>query len=50
MQKTTISEKIQEWYGVLLVVGFILGIILFAALVIYFMPGTESGLWYNRGV
>ena len=54
-KKVTMAEKFQNWInrwsGILFIILFVLAIILFVILVMKFMPGTESGLWYNyRGV
>ena len=47
------TEKIQNWinrhYGILVIIGIIIALILFVLLIITFIPGTESGLWYNNG-
>ena len=54
-KKVTMAEKFQNWInrwsGILFIILFVLAIIFFVILVMKFMPGTESGLWYNhRGV
>ena len=51
-KKVTLKEKIQNWinahYGPLLIIGFFVAIALFAAFLMCFFPGTESGLVYNN--
>ena len=53
-KKLTISERIQNfinrYYGYIVIIAFIVGIILFAYFILMFMPGTESGAWYNGGI
>lgn len=53
-KKTPIKERIKNWvhrnYGYIIAFGFVIGIVLFAYFMLIFMPGTESGVWYNGGV
>lgn len=53
-KKITLIERIQniisKYYGIVLFVFIIIALILFVAFFLMFMPGTESGLWYNGGV
>ena len=57
-KKVSIQEKFQKWkknnqhyvniiLGVFTILGILFALIIFALLIIKFMPGTESGSWYN---
>ena len=51
-KKKTLKEKIQNWinkyYGYLLCIGIIIAFILFVYLFLAFMPGNESGVFFNN--
>lgn len=53
-KQITIAERIQSWidkyYNYMIVVAIFVVLILFVLCVMTFIPGTESGLWYNGGV
>ena len=53
-KQITIAERIQSWidkyYNHMIVVAIFVVLILFVLCVIIFIPGTESGVWYNGGV
>lgn len=53
-KQVTSAEKIQmftnKYYGYLFIIAIILIMILLVMLTITFVPGTESGVWYNGGV
>lgn len=44
------QNYMHRYYGYLFIITTILAIILFVLTIIMFVPGTESGLWYNGGV
>lgn len=51
-KQLTLSEKIQAWYDLhfyeLLLIILIMLMIIFILAIICTIPGTESGLYYNR--
>ena len=53
-KQITIAERIQSWvdkyYNHIIVVAIFVVLILFVLCVMTFIPGTESGIWYNGGV
>ena len=53
-KQITIAERIQNWvdkyYNYMIVASIFVVLILFVLCVITFIPGTESGIWYNGGV
>ena len=53
-KQITIAERIQNWvdeyYNYMIVVAIFVVLILFVLCVMTFIPGTESGIWYNGGV
>ncbi len=53
-KQITIAERIQSWvdkyYNHMIVVAIFVVLILFVLFVMIFIPGTESGVWYNGGV
>lgn len=53
-KQITIAERIQSWidkyYNYMIVVAIFVVLILFVLCVMTFIPGTESGIWYNGGV
>ncbi len=53
-KQITIAERIQSWidkyYNYMIVVAIFVVLILFVLCAITFVPGTESGVWYNGGV
>ena len=53
-KQITIAERIQSWidkyYNYMIVAGIFVVLILFVLCTITFVPGTESGIWYNGGV
>lgn len=53
-KKQTLTERIQNWmkknYSYLLLIVFIIAIIFFVIFVLMFVPGTESGNYYNGGI
>ena len=53
-KQITIAERIQSWvdkyYNHIIVVAIFVVLILFVLFVMIFIPGTESGVWYNGGV
>jgi len=53
-KQLTIAERIQNWidkyYNYIIVVAIIVALILFVLCIMAFVPGTESGMWYNGGV
>ena len=53
-KQITIAERIQSWvdkyYNHMIVVAIFVVLILFVLCVMTFIPGTESGIWYNGGV
>lgn len=44
------QSYMHKYYGYLFIITTILAVILFVLTIIMFVPGTESGLWYNGGV
>ena len=53
-KQITIAERIQNWvdkyYNHMIVASIFVVLILFVLCAITFVPGTESGIWYNGGV
>lgn len=53
-KQLTIVERIQNWvdkyYNYIAVAAIVVALILFVLCIITFVPGTESGMWYNGGV
>lgn len=53
-KQLTTAEKIQNWidkyYNYIIVVAIVVALILFVLCAMTFVPGTESGIWYNGGV
>lgn len=53
-KQITIAERIQSWidkyYNYMIVASIFVVLILFVLCAITFVPGTESGIWYNGGV
>ncbi len=53
-KQITIAERIQSWidkyYNYMIVVAIFVVLILFVLCTMTFVPGTESGIWYNGGV
>lgn len=53
-KQITIAERIQSWidkyYNYMIVVAIFVLLILFVLGTMTFVPGTESGIWYNGGV
>ena len=53
-KQITIAERIQNWvdkyYNYMIVASIFVVLILFVLCAITFVPGTESGIWYNGGV
>lgn len=53
-KQITIAERIQSWvdkyYNHMIVVAIFVILILFVLCAMTFVPGTESGIWYNGGV
>ena len=53
-KQITIAERIQSWidkyYNYMIVAAIFMVLILFVLCAITFVPGTESGIWYNGGV
>lgn len=53
-KQLTIAERIQNWidkyYNYIIIVAIIVALILFVLCIMAFVPGTESGMWYNGGV
>ena len=53
-KQITIAERIQNWvdkyYNHMIVVAIFVILILFVLCAMTFVPGTESGIWYNGGV
>ena len=51
-KKVSLKTRIQKWYGdnrlYLFIGGVIVLMIVFVVGFILFMPGTESGVWYNK--
>ena len=53
-KQITIAERIQNWvdkyYNYMIVASIFVVLILFVLCAMTFVPGTESGIWYNGGV
>ena len=53
-KQITTAERIQSWvdkyHNHIIVAAIFVVLILFVLCVITFIPGTESGIWYNGGV
>lgn len=53
-KQVTLVDKIQNFmdkhYNYIFIIAVISILILLAMLVIIFIPGTESGIWYNGGI
>ena len=53
-KQLTISERVQNWvdkyHNHIIVVAIVVALILFVLCAMAFVPGTESGIWYNGGV
>ena len=53
-KQLTIAERIQNWidkyYNYIIIVAIVVALILFVLCIMAFVPGTESGMWYNGGV
>lgn len=53
-KQITIAERIQSWidkyYNYMIVAAIFVLLILFVLCTMTFVPGTESGIWYNGGV
>ena len=53
-KQITIAERIQSWidkyYNYMIVASIFVVLILFVLCTMTFVPGTESGIWYNGGV
>ena len=53
-KQVTLVERFQNfidrYYGYLFTLAIILAFILFVICIMAFIPGTESGVWYNGGV
>lgn len=53
-KQITIAERIQSWidkyYNYMIVAAIFVLLILFVLGTMTFVPGTESGIWYNGGV
>lgn len=53
-KQITIAERIQSWidkyYNYMIVASIFVVLILFVLCAMTFVPGTESGIWYNGGV
>ena len=53
-KQITIAERIQSWidkyYNYMIVAAIFVVLILFVLCTMTFVPGTESGIWYNGGV
>lgn len=53
-KQITIVERIQSWvdeyYNYMIVASIFVVLILFVLCAMTFVPGTESGIWYNGGV
>lgn len=53
-KQLTIAERIQNWvdkyHNYIIVAAIIVALILFVLCVMAFVPGTESGIWYNGGI
>lgn len=51
-KKMSLKEKIQNWinrhYGTLVFIGLVIAMILFVLFCLKFVPGTESGVYYNN--
>lgn len=53
-KQLTIAERIQNWadkyHNHIIVAIIVVALILFVLFAMAFVPGTESGVWYNGGV
>ncbi len=53
-KQLTIAERIQNWidkyHNYIIVAAIVVALILFVLCIMAFVPGTESGMWYNGGV
>lgn len=53
-KQLTIAERIQNWidkyHNYIIVAAIVVVLILFVLCIMAFVPGTESGMWYNGGV
>lgn len=53
-KQLTMAERIQNWVdkyrNYIIVAAIVVALILFVLCIMAFVPGTESGMWYNRGV
>ena len=53
-KQVTIAERVQNWVNKyrnhIIVAAIVVALILFVLCIMAFVPGTESGMWYNRGV
>ena len=53
-KQITITERIQNWvdkyHNHIIVAAIVVALILFVLCAMTFVPGTESGMWYNGGV
>lgn len=53
-KQITIAERIQSWidkyYNYMIVAAIFVLLILLVLCTMTFVPGTESGIWYNGGV
>ena len=53
-KQITIAERIQNWvdkyYNYMIIASIFVVLILFVLCAMTFVPGTESGIWYNGGV
>ena len=53
-KQVTVVERIQNWINkyrsYIIIIATITALILFVLCILAFVPGTESGIWYNGGV
>ena len=53
-KQLTMAERIQNWVdkyrNYIIVAAIVVALILFVLCIMAFVPGTESGMWYNGGV
>lgn len=53
-KQITMAERIQNWidkyHNYIILAAIIVALILFVLCAMVFVPGTESGVWYNGGV
>ena len=53
-KQVTVVERIQNWINkyrfYIIIVAIVIALILFVLFILVFVPGTESGTWYNGGV